>query len=523
MAQPARIGRFTVLGVLGQGAMGVVYRGRDDNLEREVALKVMAAGRGADPEAMARFRREAKAVARLQHPNIITIYELGEHDGAPFMAMELLSGMDLQQAIEAGIRPDPKITLPIMLNVLAGLGHAHEHGIVHRDIKPSNIFLPRGRPAKVTDFGVARLAGSATSSGVVGTPNYMSPEQVNGSGLDGRSDLFSAGLILYELVTGEKAYRADSVVSVFYKIAHESVDMRPLPQEPAWARLRGVLARSLAKEPEARYLDARAMAADLLRALQDLGGSPDAATPSDRALLRGGLPRPSPPAARPEEPSRTSPPPRPPTARPAPGPLASPPAVAPQRPASGRGLWLSLGGVLAALAAAVAVITVMRTPQPRPSPAASPSAAPTSPIPALPSPSASATPPSFTLRQVSPSPLKASPTPAASPSPETGGEGPSLLPQNARLDRANQLFEKGRYQAALNEARAVLAREPGNAEAKALLEDAEVAIVVETRLKSAQAALRRGDRDGAMVEVRAGLAANPSDARLLALFRELTQ
>ena len=126
---------------------------------------------------------------------------------------------------------------------------------------------------------------------------------------------------------------------------------------------------------------------------------------------------------------------------------------------------------------------------------------------------------------MSPGPAKTPPGPGASPAPtpETGAEGPSPLPQSARLDRANELFEKGRYQAAQNEARAVLAREPGNAEAQALLEDAEVAIVVETRLKSAQAAMKRGDRDSALAEVRAGLAANPSDARLMALFRELTQ
>ncbi|HLA78629.1 MAG TPA: protein kinase [Vicinamibacteria bacterium] len=521
MAHPAHIGRYRVLGVLGQGAMGIVYRGHDDSLDREVALKVMGAGRGADPDTVARFRREAKAVARLQHPNIITIYELGEHDGAPYMAMELLTGMDLQQAIEAGIRPDPKITLPIMLHVLAGLGHAHEHGIVHRDIKPSNIFLPRGRPAKVTDFGVARLAGSVTSSGVVGTPNYMSPEQVNGTGIDGRSDLFSAGLILYELVTGEKAYRADSVVSVFYKIAHEDVDMRLLPQEPAWARLRGVLARSLAKEPEARHLDARAMAADLLRALQDLGGSPDAATPSDRALLRSALPRTPHPMPRSEEASPPATPPRPATPEPAPRPTPGPVPTPAVTTSSRRGLLLSVGGALAALAAAAVAVVVMRTPEARPSPA--PSAVPSA-LPSVgPSPTVSARPASLPPKSATPSPLKASPATATSPTTDASVEGPGVSPQNARLERANQLFEKGRYQAALNEARAVLAREPGNAEAKALLEDAEVAIVVETRLRSAQAAVKRGDRDGALVEVRAGLAANPSDARLLALFRELTQ
>ena len=234
MTVPERIGRYRVMGLVGQGAMGVVYRGRDDSLDRDVALKLMRGVGGA--EHGARFLREARAAARLQHPNIVTIYEAAEHEGAPFIAMELLEGVDLQQAIEAGLRPDPKVTLPIVLQLLAGLGHAHEHGIVHRDVKPSNLFLPRGRPAKIMDFGVAWRAGATAATGIVGTPNYMSPEQVRGDSLDGRSDLFSAGLILYELVTGERAYGGDSVVAVVYKIAHEDPDLSLLPRGAEWRR-----------------------------------------------------------------------------------------------------------------------------------------------------------------------------------------------------------------------------------------------------------------------------------------------
>ena len=181
---PAQIGRYRILGELGRGNMGTVYRGRDEALERDVAIKVMRIED--DEDARSRFLKEASAAARLQHPNIVTIYELGEHEGSPFMALELLEGMDLQEAIEAGIRPDPKVTLPIVLQVLAGLGHAHEAGIVHRDVKPSNIFLPRGRPAKIMDFGVARLADKQTTKNMlVGTPNYMSPEQAGAGSLDG--------------------------------------------------------------------------------------------------------------------------------------------------------------------------------------------------------------------------------------------------------------------------------------------------------------------------------------------------
>src|SRR6185436_1510425 len=125
VSHPASIGRYRVLDVLGQGAMGVVYRGRDETLDRDVAIKVMSLGQGADAEGRARFLREARAAARLQHANIVTIYELGEQDGSPFMAMELLEGTDLQRAIEGGLRPDPRRTLPIVLQLLAGLGHAH--------------------------------------------------------------------------------------------------------------------------------------------------------------------------------------------------------------------------------------------------------------------------------------------------------------------------------------------------------------------------------------------------------------
>src|SRR5512136_1563052 len=177
MDVPERIGRYLVLGVLGQGAMGTVYRGRDDRLERDVALKVMSKGL-TDPDSRARFEREARAAAKLQHPNIVVIYDAGVHDGAPFMALELLEGVDLQRGIDSGIRPDPRVTLPVVLQLLDGLGHAHERGIVHRDVKPSNLFLPLGRPAKIMDFGVARLLGlgTTTKGAIVGTPNYMSPE-----------------------------------------------------------------------------------------------------------------------------------------------------------------------------------------------------------------------------------------------------------------------------------------------------------------------------------------------------------
>jgi serine/threonine-protein kinase len=509
---PERIGRYRILGLLGQGAMGTVYRGRDEALERDVAVKVMSLGQ-ADSEARTRFQREAKAAARLQHPNIITIYELGEHMGSPFMALELLEGLDLQRAIEAGIKPDPKLTLPVVLQVLAGLGHAHEAGIVHRDVKPSNVFLPRGRPAKVMDFGVARLAGGTTTAGsVVGTPNYMSPEQAMGGQVDGRSDLFSVGLILYELVTGEKAYRGDTVVALIFKIAHEDADLTLLPRGPQWDRLRKVLARALARKREERYPDARGMAAELAEALGDLGGSGDWTVASDLGLI---VRRPAPGADRAAEPAVLVPS------------GSSAPPLPPATPASGRlrvaGVLGALSLVVLGLAGYVAWRRAPAAPPPAPtslaplSPAATPVATPTTtPAPRARPTSAAPLPPSGSAE--SPPPLAAS-VPAEAET--TVPPGPA--PAEARLDRANDFMERGRYNLALAEARAVLVRDPDNAEAKALAGDAEAAIVIEACVRNARAALNAGDREGALAEVRKGLAVNPSEGRLLALFREATQ
>jgi serine/threonine-protein kinase len=508
MAALERIGRYRVLGLVGRGAMGVVYRGRDESLDRDVALKLI---RGAsDGEARARFLREARAAARLQHPNIVTIYEAGEHEGAPFMAMELLEGVDLQRAIESGLRPDPKVTLPIVLQLLAGLGHAHEHGIVHRDVKPSNLFLPRGRPAKIMDFGVARLGEGSAATGIVGTPNYMSPEQVSGGSLDGRSDLFSAGLILYELVTGEKAYQGDSVVALVYKIAHEDPDLSLLPRVEAWAQLRKVLAGALARDPEMRYPDAGHMQDELALALRDLGGKSDWTTASDRGLaFRSKAPAPVAPL---------------PTSEPAPVPSATPAASQPARRGLRTGLavaavvavgLLAAGGLMLARSSRSPAPSVPATtlaaslpPTPQLAPATVPTARPATPRPAT------------TLASVPADPAPARPTPRETLPPEAK-EAP--VPAEGRVDRANDLLEQGRFAAALAEARSVLRRDPGNAEAKMIAAEAEAATVVETRIRNAREALKRGDRDAALAEVRAGLAVSSNDARLLALFRELTR
>ncbi len=505
MGVPDRIGRYLILGELGQGAMGTVYRGRDEALDRDVAVKVMSRGL-ADSRARERFQKEARAAAKLQHTNIVVIYELGEHEKAPFMALEFLEGVDLRRAINRGIRPDPRATLPVVLQLLAGLGHAHEHGIVHRDVKPSNVFLPVGRPAKIMDFGVARLAGLATTTttGVaVGTPNYMSPEQVQAGEIDGRSDLFSAGLILYELVTGEKAYEADNVVTIMYKILHETPNLAHIPEGGQWARLRGVLERALARDAEDRYPDARAMSAELAEALVDLGGTPDWTAPADQALL-----------VRPKR-DRTAP------VIATPGPAVPSPLPAPAAP---RRSALRAGLGVAAIAAIVATGVWLWLPrEPGGAPGPSPEAS-------LPTPTASAEPTgSPSSSPPSPSPSPSTPSPATSPSPTAPPPSAATPPPpavpgldiEARLSRADDLVKRGQWAEALAEARAVLDTQPTHSRAAALAQQAEAELVIDECLRNARAALRDGDQERALEEVRRGFLVRRNDPRLLAMHREV--
>src|SRR5262245_3109959 len=195
------IGKYAIVRGLGRGAMGMVYVAHDTVLERDVALKVMNAQIAEDPHLRDRFEREAKVVAKMAHSNVVTVFDRGYHDGCPYIVMELLKGQDLQKAV----RQTPDLPLEtraaVILQVLAGLAHAHQLGIIHRDIKPANVFLCEDGTVKIMDFGVARLttAASTATGSVFGTADYMSPEQVSGAHVDSRSDLFSVGCVLFEL------------------------------------------------------------------------------------------------------------------------------------------------------------------------------------------------------------------------------------------------------------------------------------------------------------------------------------
>ena len=275
-----RIGRYLVTGRIGRGGMGMVYRGRDETLDRDVAIKTLTSEGSFDAESRGRFEIEAKAAARLQHPNILTVFELGEDRGLPFIAMELLPGADLESLMRSGEPMPLREKLETLVQVLRGLHYAHEHGIVHRDIKPSNIRLLDDGSVKIMDFGIAKLGGTnLTKSGfMVGTVHYMSPEQIRAQALDGRSDVFSVGVILYELLAGQRPFPGESATDVLYRIAHE--EPAPLSLEALGELGRGIgpiVAKALAKDRDERWPTAAAMADALSEPLRSLAARPASA------------------------------------------------------------------------------------------------------------------------------------------------------------------------------------------------------------------------------------------------------
>lgn len=248
--------------------MGVVFRAHDPEIDRPVAIKLVRADllNGADREDyLVRFRREAQIAGRCTHPNIVAIYDFAMHEGNPFLAMEFVDGISLSQARERGMLFGVGDSLAVMRQVLGALEAAHSMGIIHRDIKPANILLHNGTRVKVTDFGVSRFENlDLTQEGaVIGTPNYMSPEQLRGEAVDARSDLFSAGVVLFELLCGERPFPGRNYAEVSRRVLHEpppDLTMLSVSVTPA---LNAVLQRALAKSPEARFATAAAMRAAL--------------------------------------------------------------------------------------------------------------------------------------------------------------------------------------------------------------------------------------------------------------------
>ena len=269
------IGRYELRERIGEGAMAEVWRAHDPSIDRVLAIKLLKPEYRRNPEYTARFLREAKAAGALAHPSIVTIYDVGEADGYPYIAMELLEGHPLDHALEREGKFSDERVLAIAAQLASALSYAHLCGVVHRDIKPSNIMLARdSRSIKILDFGIARLAEAGpemnnehlrTQIGqVLGTPRYMSPEQALGHGVDGRSDLFSVGAVLYELITGKHAFAGSSLALLALQITQQNPPPIASLEPRCAGGLRFIVEKLLAKRPERRFADGR----ELSRALE---------------------------------------------------------------------------------------------------------------------------------------------------------------------------------------------------------------------------------------------------------------
>ncbi len=395
---PRRVGRYEIVRELGRGAMGAVFLAHDPQLGRDVAVKLISAalagGRDDRDEVAARFQREARVAARLTHPNVVAVYDAGRDGDALYLVMELVEGRSLADQLARGEFPPIERALEIAAQAADALAAAHVAGVVHRDIKPGNLLLTREGRVKVADFGVAKAIGESTeltrTGMMVGSPAYMAPEQVKGIPLDGRSDLFSLGVVLYEMLLRRKPFPADTVTSLVYQILHED----PLADVAIASTLSTEVAEflgwALAKDRESRLPDAVTFAARA-RALAAHPGTPAATAPT--ALM----PRTQAPAA-----------PRPQAAASLPPPSADP------KPSSGgrRGppaplLW---GAIAAALLIGVAAVAWMLRSPPAPTVGAAELPVPTAvPLPQPEGPAAAAV-----VEPVAPA---AEPTPEPTPTP----------------------------------------------------------------------------------------------------------
>ncbi len=299
-------GRYVLVGPLGRGGMAEVHRAVDQRLDREVAVKRLSAHLAADPTAQTRFGREARAAASLNHPAIAAVFDTGQDtdpaDGTtslPYIVMELVEGSTLRKLLNDGVPLSPERALAIVQSVLEALAHAHAAGIVHRDIKPANVMLTEDGSVKVMDFGIARALGDTTTSlteaaAVIGTAQYFSPEQASGKPVDQRSDLYSVGCLLFELLTGRPPFVGESSISVAYQHVRE-VPATPSELNPALGpAVDALVLKALAKDPDLRYQSAQEMSADLVPLLADPAA--DDATRAVPAVGRTAPLVPAPPA-----------------------------------------------------------------------------------------------------------------------------------------------------------------------------------------------------------------------------------
>jgi serine/threonine-protein kinase len=281
------LGRYEVEKELGRGAMGIVYLGKDPKINRQVAIKTMMLELEGTAEQVketkTRFFREAESAGNLNHPNIVRIFDAGEENEIAYIAMELLEGHDLKRYCDKGLLLPLETVIDYCAKTAEGLDYAHQAGVIHRDIKPANIMLLKDGTLRITDFGIARIsASSKTATGtVMGTPSYMSPEQVSGKKVDGRADLWSLGVMLYELCTGEKPFKGgDAIGTLLFQIANDTPPSPTQYRPDLPADLVAVIDKCLQKNPETRYQRGSELAADLRRVLERIrSGAPVPAAP----------------------------------------------------------------------------------------------------------------------------------------------------------------------------------------------------------------------------------------------------
>jgi serine/threonine protein kinase len=273
VTQPQRdFGDYELLEEIARGGMGVVFKARQKGLNRVVALKMVLAGRLADGEDLMRFRTEAEASARLQHPNIVTVYEIGEADGQCFFSMDYIAGMSLAKRVEAGPIPG-RVAARYLLTIARAIQHAHRHGILHRDLKPSNVLLDAQDEPHITDFGLAKKmggdSGQTRSGSIMGTPSYMAPEQAAGKirELGPACDVYGLGAILYELITGRPPFRSDTPLDTLRHVLDEEPAPPTLLNRNVEHDLETICLKCLQKDPRARYASAQELADDLQRYL----------------------------------------------------------------------------------------------------------------------------------------------------------------------------------------------------------------------------------------------------------------
>ena len=291
-----RLGPYEILAAIGSGGMGEVYRARDPRLARDVAIKILPSELATDADRLRRFEHEAQAAAGLNHPNILAVHDVGTVDGQPYIVSELLEGETLRDRLSTGPLPARK-AIDCAGQLARGLSAAHERGIVHRDLKPENIFVDAGGRAKILDFGLAKLterepalAGSVlptkapdTSPGVVlGTVGYMSPEQVRGQTVDHRTDIFALGAVLYEMLSGQRAFRRDTAIDTMTAILKEDRPDLPVTDKRIPPALVRIVDRCLDKNPSSRFQSAGDLAF-ALDALTSLSG--EAKTVADEVVL----------------------------------------------------------------------------------------------------------------------------------------------------------------------------------------------------------------------------------------------